>query len=40
MSTELRKTRKNDFEKDLFKWIKIQFLEKLWKTKEIKEILS
>ena len=32
MNTELRKAAKNDFEKDLFKFMKIQCSEKRWKT--------
>ena len=31
MNTELRKAAKNDFEKDLFKLIIIQYSEKRWK---------
>ena len=40
MNTELRKLAKDDFEKDLFKLMKMQYLEKQWKTLDSIEILK
>ena len=40
MNTELRKLAKDDFEKDLFKSIVMQYLEKQWKILENIEILN
>ena len=40
MKTDLRKTSKNDFEKDFFKLMNKAILEKRWKTLEKIEILN
>ena len=40
MNTELRKLANDDFEKDLFKLLIMQYLEKQWKILENIEILN